>query len=128
MSHPIPGVGAVIIRDEAILLVQRGREPAKGRWAIPGGKVGFGETMAEAARREVREETGLLVEIGDPVWIGEVIGDSHHFVLIDFRAEIIEGEARAGDDAAAVAWVPLTHARSFDLTETMYDLLDALGV
>ncbi len=128
MDHPIPGVGAVIIRDGSILLIQRGRNPARGQWAVPGGKVGWGETLEAAARREVREETGLDVEIREPLWVGEVIGDTHHFVLIDFRAEVIDGEVQPGDDAADAAWVPLAEARNLNLTDTMHDLLDVLGV
>ncbi|HEY6634873.1 MAG TPA: NUDIX domain-containing protein, partial [Acidimicrobiia bacterium] len=77
------GVGVVLTdADGRLLLIQRGREPGKGLWAVPGGKVEWGEKMRDAARREVAEETGLEVEVGDVVWVGEVIEGEHHIVLI----------------------------------------------
>jgi 8-oxo-dGTP diphosphatase len=123
---PVVGVGVLVIEDGAILLVQRGREPGRGLWAVPGGKVRRGEPMREAARREVREETGLDVVIGEVVWTGEHIDDDFHIVLLDFSGEVRGGELRAADDADDVRWVPLRDLADYPLTSTMYDLVDTL--
>lgn len=125
-DRPVVGVGVAVLDDGKILLVRRGREPGKGLWAVPGGKVDLGEEMKAAARREVREETGLEVEIGDVVWIGEVIEETHHLVLIDFAGEAVGGELMAADDADEVRWVTFDEAARMPLTGTMYDLLDTL--
>lgn len=112
--------------DGKLLLVQRANEPGKGLWAVPGGKVEFGETMRDAARREVAEETGLQVEIGDVVWVGESVGVDHHIVLIDFAGRVIGGELSAADDAVDARWVSLDQVRDYPLTLTMYELVDTL--
>ncbi len=129
-EHPVPGVGVAVVRDGAILLVRRGRGALAGSWAVPGGKVRWGETMREAARRETREETGIDVDVGDVVWVGDAIGPGDppawHYTLVDFRATPVGGRLVAGDDAAEVAWVTLSEARHLPLTPTMPDLLDAL--
>lgn len=126
-ERPVVGVGAVIRRGDEILLVQRGREPGKGLWAVPGGKVRFGETMRSAVEREVMEETGLAVRAGAVVWTGEILDDGVHLVLLDYEAALVGGELRAADDAADARWVPITEARNMPLTRTMFDLLDTLG-
>jgi 8-oxo-dGTP diphosphatase len=126
--HPLVGVGVVVVFEGSILLVQRGREPGKGLWAVPGGKVRRGETMRDAARRETREETGLDVIVGEVVWVGEHIDDEHHLVLVDFAASVTGGLLGAADDADDVRWVPLVDVAGYSLTPTMYDLLDTLPV
>lgn len=125
-EHPVVGVGVVLVEDGRILLIQRGREPRKGLWAVPGGKVRHGEPMKDAARREMMEETGLEVEVGGVVWVGEVIEDGHHLVLIDFSGTRTGGELRPGDDADDVRWVALDEAAEYPLTLTMHDLVDTL--
>lgn len=86
----------------------------------------YGETMREAARREVAEETGIEVEVGDVVWVGEVIEDGFHLVIIDFEARMTGGELKPADDADDARWVPLEEALEYPLTPTMYDLVDTL--
>jgi mutator protein MutT len=120
------GVGAAVVDGTQLLLVRRGREPGKGLWAVPGGKVRFGETLEEAAAREVAEETGLHVVIGDLIWAGESIGDHGHIVLIDFLAEVTEGDLESGDDAEEAEWVEITDLGDWPLTPTMFQLVDVL--
>jgi mutator protein MutT len=123
---PIVGVGVAIVDEGKILLVQRANDPGKGLWAVPGGKVDHGETLRAAAVREVLEETGLDVEVGDLVWAGEHISDHGHIVLIDFMGTVRGGSLQAADDADRAEWVPIADATGYPLTETMYDLLDLL--
>jgi ADP-ribose pyrophosphatase YjhB (NUDIX family) len=130
IERPICAVGALVQADDRFLLVKRGREPQVGLWAVPGGKVGWGETMKEAVVREVAEETGLVVEVGDPVWIGESIGPgdpaSWHFCLIDFAARQTGGELQCADDADEAGWFTREEALELPLTETMRQLFETL--
>ena len=129
--HPTPGVGAVIIYDERLLLIRRGRGAYRDYWAVPGGRQRYGETMREAVAREVLEETGLTVDVGDVVWAGDIMDEgqtpSYHYTVVDFEAIPTGGHLVAGDDAAEVRWVPIDEARLLRLTPTMYGLFDRLG-
>jgi 8-oxo-dGTP diphosphatase len=107
---PLVGVGAVIVHEGRVLLVQRGHEPLKGRWSIPGGLIEIGEMLHEAVVREVREETGLEIE---PVELVELIDRIHregdrvryHYVIADYLCRVVGGTLKAADDADAVRWV-----------------------
>ncbi|HWY15097.1 MAG TPA: NUDIX hydrolase [Rhizomicrobium sp.] len=108
------GVGAVVWNDEgAILLIRRSKPPRLGEWSLPGGKVEFGETLHAALLREVREETGLDVQIVDLLDTAEIILDaeagaaSAHFVLVDFTVRAVSGTLAAGSDAADARWFSL---------------------
>lgn len=129
-DRPIPGVGVAVVEDHRLLLVRRGREPGKGLWAVPGGKVEFGESVVDTARREVKEETGLDVAVGDVVWVGESVGPGSppawHYVLIDFLGTPVGGSLAPHDDADEVEWFTAPQARSLPLTPTMPGLLDRL--
>lgn len=109
-KRPAIGVGGVVWKDNKILLIQRGKEPGKGQWSLPGGHQEWGETVRQALAREVREETGLDVAVGALIDVVDAIIPTtgaqigHHFTLIDFRCDWLKGEAVAGDDAAAVQW------------------------
>ena len=124
MPRPVVGVGVLVEHEGRYLLVQRGKAPRKGLWAVPGGKVELGEPLADAAAREVLEETGLVVDVGDVIWVGEAIGDDHHFVLIDFAASFVGGELVPADDAADARWVTRAEAFDLPLTDSMRELLE----
>ena len=117
---PIPCAGAVIRdRDGRLLLVRRGRAPSMGLWSVPGGRVEAGETPAQAAAREVREETGLEVEVGR--LLGSVrIGD---YLVHDFAAHVVGGRLAAGDDAVDVRWCSWDEAALLPLTPGLLDEL-----
>ncbi len=123
-------VGAVIVEDGSLLLVQRANDPGAGRWAVPGGRVEPGETLAEAMVREVREETGLEVAVGDIAWVGDSIGPGDppawHFAIIDFWATPSGGSVVAGGDAARAEWVPIEELPTWPIVDTMVDLVETL--
>ena len=110
-DHPIIGVGAVIIDGGRVLLVRRESEPLKGEWSIPGGMLELGEKLRDGIRREVLEETGLVVEPGEVLDVFDsIFTDSegrteYHYVLIDYLCRPISGEAKAGTDVSEVRWV-----------------------
>lgn len=131
-NQPTPGVGAVVVKDGQMLVIRRARGAFVGHWAVPGGRQRRGETMRDAVAREVREETGLIVRVGDVVWAGDILDDDappeYHYSVVDFTAAAIGGMLRAGDDAAEARWVPIGDLRAMKLTPTMFDLLDHLGL
>jgi 8-oxo-dGTP diphosphatase len=117
-QHPLPGVGALIIKTEEILLVRRANPPLQGQWSLPGGLVETGETTRQAIVREVREECGLEVEPLKLVEVFErILRDAqgrveYHFVLIDYLCRIVSGEAHAGSDVGEVRWARLDEVAS----------------
>lgn len=112
-EFPRVGVAAVVLRDDEVLLVQRGRPPAQGLWGLPGGALELGETVLDGVRREVREETGLEISVGPLVAVFEPMERDaadrlrFHYVVLDYLATPVSGELHAGDDAAAARWVRL---------------------
>jgi ADP-ribose pyrophosphatase YjhB (NUDIX family) len=130
-TRPVAAVGAVVVDGGRLLMVKRGGERGRGLWAVPGGHIEWGEPLRAAVRREVREETGLEVEVGDLVWSGELIGGgtppSYHFVILDYRAEVVGGDLRAGDDADEAVFLPLADIRRLPMPPTMFELLEVLG-
>lgn len=118
-----------MVHDGRLLMVRRGREPARGLWTVPGGRVEFGEYITDALRREVEEETGLQVDVGDLLGIFEVIGDTDHFVILDHLASPAgDTTPRAGDDATEVSWVPLDDVTGLECTPRLVETLTAWGV
>lgn len=134
-SEPAPStpeccVGAVVVEDDHLLLIQRGTPPGAGKWSLPGGRVDPGETLATAVAREVREETGLEVAPGPFIGQVERLGPGYHFVILDFRAELADRTASGGlpnpaaaSDAAAAAWVPLGELSRLTLVDGLRDFL-----
>jgi 8-oxo-dGTP diphosphatase len=118
--RPVVGVGTVVWHGDRVLLVRRGRPPRQGHWSLPGGAQELGETVAEAARREVLEETGLEVEIGEVLATVDLIerdGDRvrYHYTLIDFSAEALGPALRPGGDAADARWFTLAEVEQLGL-------------
>lgn len=118
-------VGAVVVEDDRLLLIRRGRGPAQGEWSVPGGRVEAGELLAEAVVRELAEETGLEGVCGELIGWVERLGEDHHFVILDFAVTILDPEAEpvAGDDATEAAWVPLHEIADIQLVEGLAEFL-----
>ncbi|MGB7553531.1 MAG: NUDIX hydrolase [Candidatus Korobacteraceae bacterium] len=108
---PIIGVGAVIVRQNRVLLVRRATEPLKGEWSVPGGMLELGEKLRDGVRREVLEETAVHIEPGDVLDVFDSIfrdeqgRTQYHYVLIDYLCHFVSGEAKAGSDVSEVRWV-----------------------
>jgi ADP-ribose pyrophosphatase len=99
-------VGVIVYREKRVLLVKRRLPPNEGLWALPGGKVRWGETLRQAAEREVFEETGIVVHAGEAVHVFDIVrpADGVHFVIVDLIAQFVSGNPIAADDAAAARW------------------------
>jgi len=126
---PQVAVGAVIFYQDRVLLVKRSNHPAKGMWAVPGGKIRAGETMQHALVREIKEETGLDITVGNIVYVFDVITRdekdklSFHYVIIDFLCEMKGGKLQAGDDAREVRWVSAAELNTLPVNEKTLTLL-----
>lgn len=122
-NRPLVGVGAIIFRRNRILMAQRGKEPLKGWWSLPGGALELGESLTDAVCREVLEETGLVVE---PVKLFEVFeriirdadgAPEYHYILIDYVCRVTGGALFPGDDVCAVDWVRRADLPALQITE-----------
>jgi 8-oxo-dGTP diphosphatase len=126
---PLVGIGAVIIEDSRVVLVKRAHPPLQAQWAIPGGVLEVGELIREAAVREAREETGLIVEPGDLLGVYDRVLRSpdqrvqYHYVLIDFLCCRVAGELHAGSDAAEVRWFGSDELAALTLAEDTLDVI-----
>ena len=107
-------------------MIRRAKEPGKGLWSIPGGRVEHGEYISQALVREVKEETNLDVEVKELLGILEVPGDTH-YVILDHVAAVVGGEPQPADDVDAVEWVDLEDIDKRDCTPRLLETLKAWG-
>ncbi|MCP4629594.1 MAG: NUDIX hydrolase [bacterium] len=130
-GQPRVAVGAIVFKNNKVLLVRRGKPPAEDLWAIPGGRVEIGETLREAAEREIMEETGVAIRALEPVYTFDVIDRDadgrarFHYVIVDLTADYISGKPRAGDDASAARWVSSEELASMKVSTKTRQLLKA---
>lgn len=126
---PKVAVGAVVFHNHNVLLVRRGKPPGRGLWAIPGGSVRLGETLAQAAERETLEETGVVVTAGKPVLTFDLVERDaggrvrFHYVIVDLWADYISGEPHAGDDAVGARWVAAKELAGMAVSASTLSLL-----
>jgi len=155
--RPAVAVGAVAMQDGAILLIRRGQPPAEGRWSLPGGRVEWGESLGDALRREVEEETGLQVEAGRLAGVVERIhrddgpaparppGDGgeaeaertrapehpergFHYVILDYFVTVTGGELRPGGDVTAARWARPAEMAELPLSDGLLEALEEFGI
>lgn len=128
-QSPKVAVGAVVFKDQRVLLVQRGKAPAQGLWAIPGGSVRLGERLQEAAEREILEEAGIIIRAGEPVFTFDLVERDDqgrvkfHYLIVDVKAEYVTGELRSGDDALAARWVSAAELKELPVSSLTLKML-----
>jgi ADP-ribose pyrophosphatase YjhB (NUDIX family) len=121
---PIVGVGAIVFDDAGrVLLIERAKPPAAGLWSVPGGRLEPRETLAQAVAREVREETGLIVEVGTLACVVERMADDYHFVILDYFARVAGGTLAAASDARAARFVDYDEIQALPVTDGLADVL-----
>lgn len=119
---PLVGLGAVVFRGSEVLLIKRGSEPSRGIWTLPGGLLEVGETLKEGVRREVAEECGIWVEVGELLGAFErIVRDGegrveYHYVILDYLATWLEGNAVAASDVMDARWVPIATLDGYDVS------------
>jgi len=132
-NHPRVAVGVVAVRNSRILLVRRGQEPSKGLWSVPGGLIELGETIEEAAQREVREEAGILVRIDRLLDVADnIVRDDQgktrfHYVLVDYVAHPITTSLKASSDASEARWVRFEDLENYPLTRGALKLIGKIS-
>ncbi|MEW6267609.1 MAG: NUDIX hydrolase [Thermodesulfobacteriota bacterium] len=132
-DRPRLAVGGVVIAANQVLLVCRGKPPAEGEWAIPGGSVELGETLKEAVERELKEETGLTVRAGDSCYTFEaILRDQEgrvrfHYVIMDLWAEYVSGVPAPGSDVSEAAWITPDRLPNLKVNKATLALLKKLG-
>jgi ADP-ribose pyrophosphatase YjhB (NUDIX family) len=127
---PLVGVGAIIIQNDRVVLVKRAHPPIQGQWSIPGGVLEVGELVREAAIREAREETGLIVEPADLLGVYDRILRNqeqrvqYHYVLVDFLCRPVGGELQAASDATEVRWFTREELPPLKLAEDTQEVIE----
>ena len=130
-APPVPAVGVVCLKGDAVLLIRRGRPPRQGEWSLPGGRIEPGERAVDAALRELREETGVEAEIVALVDVVDGVFPEAglHYVLIDYAARWLSGQPVAGDDAVEARFVPLAEIEALlGWSETVRVIRRAAGI
>jgi len=126
---PRVAVGAVVFNNDCVLLVRRGQPPSEDLWAIPGGSVEIGETLQEAAEREILEETGITIRAGKPVYTFDAIVRDEtgrirfHYVIVDLSGNYVSGDPNAGDDAVEARWVTAQEMNELQVSPPTLKLL-----
>jgi 8-oxo-dGTP diphosphatase len=121
-AQPVVGVGAVVLDGDRVLLVKRGHPPLNGEWSLPGGTLELGETLEAAVAREVLEETGLEVSVGQVVEVLDRVDRApdgrieYHFVIVDYACTVRGGSIVSGSDAEDARWVPIRELPAYRLT------------
>ncbi|MGH2718691.1 MAG: NUDIX hydrolase [Actinomycetota bacterium] len=127
--RPEAAVGAIAVQDGSLLLIRRGQPPSAGRWSVPGGRVEWGETLAQAVAREVEEETGLQVDVGDLAGVVERrYLPEFHYVILDYFVSVTGGALRPGGDVTDARWATFADLKELDLAEGLLDSLRDFGV
>ncbi|MEM6626401.1 MAG: NUDIX hydrolase [Pseudomonadota bacterium] len=129
--HPVPAAGIVCFREDDVLLIKRGTPPRLDEWSIPGGKIKWGERAADAALRELREETSVearligLIDVVDGVFTSRRTGDvTRHYLLVDYAAVWVAGEPVAGDDAAHAEFLSPDRLQDIELWDETRRIID----
>jgi ADP-ribose pyrophosphatase YjhB (NUDIX family) len=122
----LPAVSVALQHDDRLLLVLRGRAPSRGYYAFPGGRVEDGETLEEAARRELAEETGLAAEMLSPLVLVRVEGDEVDYDLQVFFGVHVDGEPVAADDAAEAGFFTLAEMETLEILESVLEVARGL--
>jgi 8-oxo-dGTP diphosphatase len=120
---PILAASICLRRGPEVLLIQRGKEPGLGKWAFPGGKVQWGETTAQAALRELREESGLSATLGAMIGLYEVVQPSYQFAIACYFATEPFGRLAAGTDAADARWVMVGEVAKLNLASNILEVI-----
>jgi len=132
-DFPRVGVGAIVIKDNKVLLVKRGIPPSKGLWAIPGGHIELGETLQETAEREILEETGIVIKARKPVYTFDLIEWDDlgkirfHYIVVDLMAEYISGEPLGADDALEARWLSWEEIEALPVSQNTVKLLKTIN-
>lgn len=122
-ATPAVGVGIVCLRGAEVLLIRRAKPPRQGEWSLPGGRLEWGETLHEAALRELREETGIeaeitgLIDVVDGLFRDARGALQAHYVLVDYAARWLSGEPRGGSDALEARFMPLSRIQALGMWE-----------
>jgi ADP-ribose pyrophosphatase len=131
-DQPRVAVGAIVFKNDKVLLVRRAKAPSEDLWAIPGGKVRLGESLKKAAEREIKEETGITIRAREPIFTFDHIEtDSNncirfHYVIVDLSADYVSGKLRPGDDALEARWISSAQLNALNVSKKTLEVLAQL--